>query len=119
MLLSNLKWHLRNIHFRDQVITEKPQEVPDAPKSRYNHAYINTEQKVEQIQNTEPIQTQSESFTTNSTNTSLDFNSDLMNMIITENRLQNTELRMAMMKMSEKVDKLLENQNTNRSNREK
>ena len=59
-------------------------------------------------------------FTTNSTNTtSLDFNSDLMNMIITENRLQNTELRMAMMKMSEKVDKLLENQNTNQSNREK
>ena len=42
-----------------------------------------------------------------------------MNMIITENRLQNTELRMAMMKMSEKVDKLLENQNTNQSNREK
>ena len=42
-----------------------------------------------------------------------------MNMIITENRLQNTELRMAMMKMSEKVDKLLENQSSNQSNKEK
>ena len=39
-----------------------------------------------------------------------------MNMIITENRLQNTELRMAMMKMSEKVDKLLENQKSDSSN---
>ena len=42
-----------------------------------------------------------------------------MNMIITENRLQNTELRMAMMKMSEKVDKLLENQSSDQSNKEK
>ena len=42
-----------------------------------------------------------------------------MNMIITENRLQNTELRMAMMKMSEKVDKLLENQSSDQSNIEK
>ena len=113
-------WYLSNIYFRDQFISEKSQEVPDAPKSRYNHAFINTVPKVKQIQNTEPIQRQNESFTTNSTNTtSLDFNSDLMNMIITENRLQNTELRMAMMKMSEKVDKLLENQSSNQSNKEK
>ena len=32
---------------------------------------------------------------------------DLVNMIITENRLQNTELRMSMMKISEKMDSLL------------
>ena len=39
---------------------------------------------------------------------STDFNAELMNLIITENRLQNTELRLAMMKMNEKVDKLVE-----------
>ena len=33
--------------------------------------------------------------------------SDLINLIITENRLQNTEMRMSMMKMNERLDQLL------------
>ena len=36
-------------------------------------------------------------------------NPDLVNLIITENRLQNTEMRMSMMKMNEKLDLLLKN----------
>merc|ERR1712194_141649 len=80
------------------------------------------EQKVEPIQKVEPsvqkvepaFQKQDPPPPTN--NSSVGFNPDLMNLIITENRLQNTELRMAMMKMSDKVDKLLEKNQTQNQN---
>ena len=67
--------------------SEVQKDAPDAPKS---------EQKVEPIQKVEPsvqkvepaVQKQDPPAPTN--NSSVGFNSDLMNLIITENRLQNT-----------------------------
>ena len=44
-------------------------------------------------------------------------NSDLASMILAENRLQNTEMRMSMLKLTEKVDNLLEMQRKASMNR--
>ena len=86
------------VYFSTKI--NKEPDVPDIPKS---------EEIMEPIQKLDIAQSNSAS--------NVSFNSDLMNLIITENRLQNTELRMAMMKMNEKVDKLLENQGENQNSK--
>ena len=45
-------------------------------------------------------------------------NGDLLNMIMTENRLQNTELRLTVMKMNEKLDSILDEQRKSSSTKD-